>query len=93
MSRISINIDAAAQQSAFEAHGMLGQAINSAASVAGAILGQWGVTIDIPAVDVRSVPEKLADQYRAIGHDGAAFAVIDLPRPDPLPDPESPLES
>ncbi len=76
--------DAAAQPAAFEAHAQLGAAINSAAQVAGAILAQWGVSVDIPEVDVRSVPEKLADQYRALTADG----VTDLPRP--VPD-ESPI--
>jgi hypothetical protein len=69
--------DAAAQPAAFEAHAQLGQAINTAATVASAILAQWGVAAEIPTVDVRPVAEKLADQYRALTTDG----VIDLPRP------------
>jgi hypothetical protein len=73
--------DPAAQPAAFDAHYKLGVAINSAATVAGAILAQWGVTVDIPEVDVRSVPEKLADKLRAIV-DGV---VVDLPRPEPEP--------
>jgi hypothetical protein len=81
--------DAAAQPAAFEAHGLLGEAINAAAAVAGAMLAQWGVAVNIPAVDVRPVAEKLAGQYRAIDLDQATgqFVVMQLPRPEPTPDP------
>lgn len=81
--------DAAAQPAAFTAHGLLGEAINAAAAVASAMLAQWGVAVDIPAVDVRPVSEKLAGQFRALEFDQATglFSVARLPEPEPQPEP------
>ena len=68
------------------AHGQLGQAINSAATVAQAVLNESGMSANIPPVDVRSVPEKLADQRRVMTYENGAFAVTTLP-PEPEPEP------
>jgi ATP phosphoribosyltransferase regulatory subunit HisZ len=67
----------------FAAHGQLGSAINSAGDVAQAVLSESGVTVNIPAVDVRSVADKLADQRRVLSFVDGLFAVSTLPEPEP----------
>lgn len=74
--------ESAARPEAFEAHRLLAEHINASAAIVFAMLAQWGVSIDIPSVDGRAVVEKLAEQYRALGHDGTRFFVTDLPRPE-----------
>ena len=74
----------------FTAHGLLGEAINGAASVAQAVLSESGVAVSIPAVDVRSVAEKLADHGRVFAFEDGVFSVttISVPEPEPQPEPE-----
>lgn len=64
------------------AHSQLGEAINAAATVAQAVLEN---AVSIPAVDTRSVPEKLAAARRVLAFDGA-FTVTTLP-PEPAEEP------
>lgn len=69
-------------QALFAAHGQLGEAINAAATVAQSVLEN---AVSIPAVDTRSVPEKLAAARRVLAFDGA-FTVTTLP-PEPAEEP------
>lgn len=71
----------------FTAHGELGAALNGAIAVASAVLTESGIPAPSAAVDVRSVPEKLAEQYRAIELTEEGWQVIQLDRP-PVPDAE-----
>lgn len=74
-------------QEIFHAHGLLGEAVNAAGQVASATLVQWGLRRAVPSVDVRSVSEKLAAQYRSIELTAEGWQVIQLDRP-PVPEPE-----
>lgn len=58
-------------------------------TVAQATLAQWGLSKEIPLVDVRPVPDKLAEQYRTIQPTAQGWLVAELPRPVPEPEPES----
>jgi hypothetical protein len=76
-------------QALFAAHGQLGEIINAASQIAAGVLSQWGITPNISAVDVRSVPEKLADQRRTLDLTESGFVVTTLsPEPEPEPQPE-----
>jgi hypothetical protein len=75
-------------QDLFAAHGALGEAINAAGEIAAATLAQWGIARPFPQVDVRSVAEKLANQYRAIELTENGWVVIELERPEPEPEEE-----
>ncbi len=75
----------------FAAHGMLGEAINSAAQIAQSVLIESGVSVNIPQVDVRSVAEKLASNRRVLSFENGVFGVTTLPpepEPEPAPEPE-----
>lgn len=74
----------------FTAHGQLGEAINAAAHVATGTLNEWGLEPTIPTVDVRSVPQKLAAQNRAIVVDSSGWQVVPIPPPAAIT--PSPLE-
>lgn len=43
-------------------------------------------------VDIRPVSDKLADQGRQMTFDGTAFTVSDIPVPEPVGDPEQPVD-
>jgi hypothetical protein len=66
---------AAATQALFAAHGKLGEAINGALTVAGAVLVSSGLPAPDAVVDVRSVADKLAAQGRVLGFNGKTFSV------------------
>jgi hypothetical protein len=71
----------------FGAHGQLGEALNGALQIAGAVLAASGLPAPTGSVDVRSVPEKLADQGRVFGFDAeiGLFSITTPPPPDPAP--------
>lgn len=73
----------------FSAHGQLGEALNGAIAVAGAVLQSSGLSAPSALVDIRSVAEKLASQGRVLGFDDGVFAVS-TPEPEPelAPEPE-----
>lgn len=66
----------------FTAHGQLGEALNTASSVADDVLTESGLPSNITTVDVRSVADKLADQYRAIELTESGWQVNQLPQPE-----------
>lgn len=72
----------------FAGHGLLGEALNAAAAVVESNLGM--ASGSIARVDVRSVADKLADQFRAMQPDPETgrLMIIDLPRPEPEPEPQ-----
>jgi hypothetical protein len=72
-----LNAKADVATNIFSAHGQLGGGINSAA--AAMKLPAVGVKVDIPAVDVRSVAEKLASAGRVLAFSNGAFSVTTTP--------------
>lgn len=72
----------------FGAHGQLGEALNGALQIASAVLAASGLDAPSGLVDVRSVPEKLADQGRVFGFENGVFSVTTPPPPEPDPEPE-----
>ena len=74
----------------FTSHGQLGDAINAAGTVATATLVQWGLERAVPQVDVRPVPEKLAEQMRTIDLTETGWQVTRIapPAPEPTEDPQ-----
>jgi hypothetical protein len=74
----------------FGAHGQLGEALNGALAIAGAVLAASGIDAPSGTVDVRSVPEKVADQGRIFGFENGVFSVTTPPPPviEPEPEPE-----
>lgn len=72
----------------FGAHGQLGEALNGALQIAGAVLAASGIAAPSGLVDVRSVPEKLADQGRVFAFEDGVFSVTTPPPPEPEPEPE-----
>jgi len=71
----------------FGAHKLLGDAINGAAQVASAVLAASGIAVHIPAVDTRSVAEKLAAAGRVFEFEDGVFTVTTLP-PEPVEEDE-----
>jgi hypothetical protein len=73
----------------FGAHGQLGEALNGALAIAGAVLAASGLPAPQTAVDVRSVPEKLSDQGRIFAFEDGVFSVVTPPpviEPEPAPE-------
>jgi len=71
----------------FGAHGQLGDALNAALAVAHAVLESSGLPATDASVDVRSVPEKLADRGRIFAFEDGVFSVVTPPAPEPEPEP------
>jgi hypothetical protein len=79
----------------FVAHGQLGEALNGALAIAGAVLAASGIDASSGLVDVRSVPEKVADQGRIFAFENGVFSVTTPPpviEPEPEPEPEPGIE-
>ena len=74
----------------FGAHGQLGEALNGALAIAGAVLAASGLPAPDGFVDVRSVPEKLAERGRIFAFEDGVFSVTTPPPPEPEPEPEQP---
>lgn len=72
----------------FGAHGQLGEALNGALAIAGAVLAASGIDAPSASVDVRSVPEKLAERGRIFAFENGVFSVVTPPPPEPEPEPE-----
>jgi len=76
----------------FQSHYELGVALNSAITLAGAVLAESGIDAPTTTVDVRSVPEKLADKRREFAFENGEFFVTTLP-PEPEPELEEEPET
>ena len=68
----------------FSDHGIIGDALNEAATTCELVVGGPG---SIGRVDIRSVADKLAAQGRTLEIIDGAFFVADLPQPEPESEP------
>lgn len=75
----------------FGAHGLLGEAVNGALTVAHAVLESSGLTVPEVSVDVRSVAEKLAARGRVLDFTDGVFSVT-TPLPSVPPVEDEPVE-
>jgi hypothetical protein len=66
----------------FGAHGQLGEAVNGAITIAGAVLSASGLPAPAASVDIRSVAEKLAAQGRVLDFTDGVFTVSTPPTAD-----------
>jgi len=76
----------------FQSHYELGVAVNAAINLANAVLAESGIDAPTTTVDVRSVPEKLADKRRVFAFENGVFSVTTLP-PEPEPEVEQKPET
>ncbi len=74
----------------FAAHAALGAAINGASHVVVTTLAASNISAPSASVDVRPVPEKLAEHRREIITTDGVFAVVTHPAPKPEPATEEP---
>jgi hypothetical protein len=68
----------------FEAHATLGTHINAASNLAYDIMAASDIPVPLGVVDLRSVPEKLASQWREIVLTENGATVVDIPQPEPV---------
>ncbi len=67
-------------------HGAHGEMINSLSAEAAAMLADSGIIWPASWVDVRPLPEKLAEQGRVITFVDGSFVVTSLAQPEPQPE-------
>jgi len=85
------NLGPAEMQALTTAHGAQGDGLNALIAAVDAVLGQSGIPACGVSVDVRPLPEKLADQSREIVLTNGVFSVIDAPV-KPITEPATPTE-
>lgn len=73
----------AATLALFASHGQLGESINAALTLAGAVLSASGLPAPTNTVDVRSVADKLAAHGRVLGFTNSVFSVTTPAPPEP----------